>query len=161
MEQFIPAFTGYLNMKGIVDAEEQEMLIQQVAAETPNIDADGAQEVEILNMLLFKDIVCGLWNQRISTMQAMYQLVNATDLNLALKGYLYDSADSSKVSSNFKKIADKINTLGDDADFEAFKDLVLTDTTWVPLQKEYRPIYVFLLLNAASLLYCEESHEEF
>lgn len=157
--QFKPIMTEYLSRKGIENEGVQDEILHLVLDESYDSEPLPEYDREVLNLLLYKDIVVGLWNGTTTIEQSLYQLVNVVDLYLALKGYLYATMDSQKVSANFKKVSQKIDTLENEDEFQAFVNFVQTDKTWIPIQKEYRDIYVFLLINMVHLLYFDEGYE--
>lgn len=152
IDTFRDIFIEYLTMKGIEDEEEIAGILQYLSEETAETYNDGKSMSEIINLLLYKDIVCGIKNNLVTTDQALYQLVNAVDLHLALKGYLYATMDAAKVSSNFRVISSKISDISSIEDLTSFYDFIETDSSWIPVQREYRPIYILLLVNMISLL---------
>lgn len=157
--QFQPIMMEYLSRKGIRDEEVKEEIIRSVLGDSYDSKPLPEWDREVLNLLLYKDIVIGLWNGTTTIEQSLYQLINVVDLYLALKGYLYATMDSQKVSANFKKVAQKIDALETEEEFQSFVDFVQTDKTWIPLQKEYRYTYVFLLVHMIHLLYFDKGYE--
>lgn len=152
IDLFQPIFEKYLVMKGVDDEETLYDIQQYLSSETIDILPGGKVMSESINLLLYKDIVCGVHNEMITIEQALYQLVNAVDLYLALKGYLYATMDSYKVSTNFREVSAKISQISTKNELAQFYDYIITDTSWIPIQKEYRSCYAFLLINMVSML---------
>lgn len=158
-EQFEVFIIGYLDSKGITDIDSVQEMISFLTQDTVEVLQDGVLMLEALNILLFKDIILGLWNDTLKLEQALYQLINAVDLHLAFRNYLYKNVDSSIISYNFKLISNKMDAISTTDDFKSFLEYIDTDTSWVPIQKDYRFIFVYLLKNLLSFLYCDKAYD--
>lgn len=104
---------------------------------------------EYLNLLFFKDIVIGVWNQTSSIEQAVFQLVYAIDLELALHSLLL----TGKLEGKFKKLAQRISRIETVSDLKNTLQMIYDDISCIPVQREYRKICIFLLVNLLTLVY--------
>ena len=141
--------TGFLELKGnSSDAEEMlDALFEYNTKEkTKEFYAD------YINLLFYKDIVYGVWNQKSTVEQAVFQLIYAIDLELFLQSLM--------VSPSAKKLIQEIDSIKDADDLSAFLYSLNDDMTWIPVLKEYRHIYVFLLINMITLVYFDCSFQD-
>lgn len=159
-QEFKTFYTDYLALKDY-DEETIESVLEHLSRDSAETYPDSDVMVDILCMLLFKDIICGIWNETVTVENAMYQLVTATDIHLALKGYLYETVDSSKLTHNFKIIVDRMSSIQTPEDAENFYAYLKVDTSWMPVQKEFRTIYAFLLMNMVCFVQFDMSYIEY
>lgn len=149
--------TGFLELKGnSSDAEEMlDALFEYNTKEkTKEFYAD------YINLLFYKDIVYGVWNQKSTIEQAVFQLIYAIDLELFLQSLMVSPSAKENIADRFKKLIQEIDSIKDADDLSAFLYSLNDDMTWIPVLKEYRHIYVFLLINMITLVYFDCSFQD-
>ena len=143
--------TGYLALK---DSEEDpEDILDALFEYNQNEHSNN-----YINLLFFKDIVNGIWNGTSTIEQAVFQVIYAVDLELALHGLLI--SPSAKTTDKFKKLTQQLSSVETSKDLETILQLLHDDTTWIPIQKEYRKHYVFLITNLLTLVYFDTSFDD-
>lgn len=156
-ELFRNVVTGYSNLKGnLYDAEEVLDAMFEYNTET------RAKEfyADYINLLFYRDIVYGVWNEKASVSQAVFQLLYAVDLELSLQSLLISPSAKDNLADKFKKLIEQIESIEDASDLKAVLQSLNDDMTWIPILKEYRSIYTFLLINMITLVYFDCSFED-
>ncbi len=156
-ELFRNAVTGYCNLKGnLYDAEEvlDAMFAYSPETRTKEFYAD------YINLLFYRDIVYGVWNKKASVSQAVFQLLYAVDLELSLQSLLISPSAKDNLADKFKKLIEQIESIEDATDLEIVLQALNDDMTWIPILKEYRSLYTFLLINMITLVYFDCSFQD-
>ena len=149
--------TGFLELKrNSSDAEEilDALFEYNTKEKTKEFYAD------YMNLLFYKDIVYGVWNQKSTVAQAVFQLLYAVDLELSLQSLLISPSAKENLADKFKRLIQEIDSIKDADDLSTFLHSLNDDMTWIPILKEYRPIYTFLLINMITLVYFDCSFQD-
>lgn len=160
-EKFLPIYKNYLSLRGYDSEEDVEEIIDAVGSDTFVSFTYGNNALEAVNLMLFTDIVNGLWNKTLSTNVALYQLVNAVDIYSALKGFSYAGIENSAVSNEIQSLATMIDSVETEDDFYRIVDFIKVNKSIIPIQKDLKDFYIFLLLNMIHLIYFDTASPDF
>lgn len=154
---FENAVTGYLFLKR-TDCEAEDELHAMFNYDTETRTKE--YYADYINLLFYKDIVCGVWNRKASVSQAVFQLLYAVDLELSLQSLLISPSEKENLADRFQKLIHQIESIKDVDSLSVVLNSLNDDMTWIPIQKEYRSIYTFLLINMITLVYFDCSFQD-
>ncbi len=156
-ELFRNVIKGYLTLKDIYN--DTDIILDSIF-EYNTFDMSREVHSNYINLLFYKDIVYGIWNKTTSISQATFQILYSVDLELALHSILISPSEKENIENTFKKLIRKMESLKTTDDFFDVIHSISEDTTWIPIVKEYRKLYVFLLINMLTLTYFNCSFDD-